>query len=97
MEDVRPSAVPHPFDVQRSSRIDRIVLALEAEPQPSAPRRFWLRLQKRHLERGIPPALKAVDAVRSAMTPCRACDVAMGYPSIDGDALCESCRNGGLR
>ena len=77
-----------PFDKRLSSRIDSLVIRLDA-PQP-AMRRWWLRTQKRYWERKIPNVLSAIDL-------CANCQQELAFPDIDSFALCEDCRDRGVR
>ncbi len=84
-----------PFDHALSARIDSLVIQLDA--QPAAPRRWWLRTKKRYYERKIPPVLQAVASVAAAIDLCANCQNELGYPDIDSFALCETCRDRGVR
>ena len=84
-----------PFDHALSATIDDLVIQLDA--QPAAPSRWWLRTKKRYYERKIPPVLQAVASVASAIDLCACCRQQLGYPDIDSFALCETCRDRGVR
>ena len=84
-----------PFDNALSATIDDLVIQLDA--QPATPRRWWLKTKKRYWERKIPPVLQAVAAVGAAIDLCANCQDELGYPDIDSFALCETCRDRGVR
>ena len=91
-----PSTTPHPpFDSALSALIDDLVIQLDANPRPL--RRYWLRWRKRRAERHIPPVLQAGAAVGAAIGLCANCQDELGYPDIDSFALCEACRDRGVR
>ncbi len=84
-----------PFDHRLSAKIDDLIIQLDEHP--STPRRWWLKTKKRYYERSIPPVLQAVAAVASAIDLCANCQEELGFPDIDSFALCETCRDRGVR
>ncbi len=90
----QPTARP-PFDYDLSRRLDLNQIQLD-EAAPGL-RRVWLRARKIVLERNLPPVLQAVAAVPAAIDLCANCQDELGYPDIDSFALCETCRDRGVR
>ena len=84
-----------PFDHRLSTRLDLIQIQLDE--RPAAPRRWYLKARKRLAERHLPLVLQAVATVGAAIDLCANCQDELGYPDIDSFALCETCRDRGVR